>query len=115
MPEQSPFRAPTPMEEKLLLLREIWIGAVQLHEYDRIIRYIGKSGFEGRKMVFVKTWAMNVRRMSAAAAGVAVGLAAKGVSPDLVQILAPTVVTTSLLALGINAGIDRLIEGELKE
>ena len=118
--KEGKFRSPTEWEESWSRLMDIWIGLVQAREYDRITSYILKRSGEGKKSVAgdvltgAKQLAMNVRRGVATAGGVAVGLAATGVLPEIVGLISPTVAIVSVAAFGLNFGIDKLMDMELE-
>lgn len=118
--KEGRFRQSTRWEESWSGLMEFWIGLTQTKEYDRLTSYILKRSGNGKKSVAgdvlteAKQLAMNVRRGSAVAGGVVVGLAAAGALPEAVELISSTVAIVSA-ALGLNFGIDRLIDRGLKD
>ena len=58
---------------------------------------------------------MNFRRGAAMAGGITIGLAATGALPEVAGLVSPTVAIVSVAALGLNLGIDRLMDKELKD
>lgn len=111
----------TPREERWEWVVNAWINLAQSGEYDRIVRYMLKRVGEGKRSIVsdtlsgAKQLAMNIRRGSAVTGGVVAGLAASEVLPEVVQFISPTVAIISVAALGLNFGIDRLMDKELEE